>query len=158
MQALPLINRSDIRILVVGDGPQRQFLEGMATDLRIGERVVFCGRTSEVVPLLQQADLFVLPSVAEGISNALLEAMAIGLPCLATDIPGNQAVISDGIDGHLFAPGNPPALAHLLTTLLADENLRYRTGQAARAMVTQRFSIQAVAEAYLALYNRLLAN
>jgi glycosyltransferase involved in cell wall biosynthesis len=155
LQALALTSRSDFQALIVGDGPQRQCLEEMACELGLRERTAFCGRVSDVIPFLQEADLFVLPSLSEGISNALLEAMSCGLPCLVTDIPGNRAVITDGIDGHLFTPGSPETLAQLLTTLLADASLRRRTGQAARKTVTQRFSMSAVVEAYLRLYCQL---
>ena len=157
LRSLTLLKRADTQLVVLGSGPQRQQLEGLAEEWQIKERVKFCGRVAEVVPFLQRADLFVLPSLSEGISNALLEAMACGLPCVVSDIPGNRAVVTDGLDACLFPPGNAEALAQVLTTLLDDQSLRWRLGQAARSTVARCFSMQAVTEAYLTLYRQLSA-
>jgi glycosyltransferase involved in cell wall biosynthesis len=159
LQALTLTTRRDIEALIVGDGYQRQYLENLVIELGLQERVKFYGRVSDVVPLLQKADLFVLPSLAEGISNALLEAMSCGLPCVVTDIPGNRTVLTDQTDGYLFMPGKAEVLAHTLDHLLSDEALRSRLGQAARNTVMQRFAMNAIVESYLNLYCQLvLAN
>jgi glycosyltransferase involved in cell wall biosynthesis len=155
LRALVLASQSDVQALILGDGYLRSSLEQMAVELGVRQRVIFHGRVSDVSPFLQQADLFVLPSLAEGISNALLEAMACGLPCLVSDIAGNRAVIVDGENGFLFSPGSSKALAHLIDTLLSDELLRHRTGQAAQETVIRRFDINRVARDYLVLYSQL---
>ena len=134
----------------------KHFSEETTKSLGLREQVTFCGRVSDVTPFLTTGDLFVLPSVAEGISNALLEAMACGLPCLVSDIPGNRTVITHEKDGLLFPVKDSAALAHLLEKFLTDEALRRQIGQAARVTAMQQFSLQAVVEAYLSLYNRLI--
>lgn len=156
LKAVKLVNRPNLQLLIIGEGNRRNILEETTKSLGLREQVTFCGRVSEVTPFLATADLFVLPSIAEGISNALLEAMACGLPCLVSDIPGNRTVITHEKDGFLFPVKDSAALAHLLEKFLTDEALRRRIGQAGRATVMQQFSLQAVVEAYLSLYNRLI--
>lgn len=156
LRALTLLDRSDVRAIILGDGPQRDSYERLTDELGLRERVDFCGRVSDVKPYLQQADVFVLPSFSEGISNALLEAMSCGLPCVVSDIAGNRAVVSDDADGQLYEPGNAEALASQLSCLLSDESLRRQIGRAARETIVRRFSMERVADAYVALYEQLV--
>jgi glycosyltransferase involved in cell wall biosynthesis len=119
--------------------------------------VRFHGRVDDPAVHTRAADLFVLPSLSEGISNALLEAMAQGLPCIATDIPGNRDLIRDGETGLLVPTGDPGALAQRIALLAGDEGLRASLGRAARRLVEVRFDIDSVAREYAALYRGLLA-
>lgn len=141
---------------LVGTGRQQSELEGIARRLAIDPAVQFLGQVDDPFPVLYQSDIFVLPSRSEGISNALLEAMASGLPCIATDIPGNNEVITQREDGLLVQPDDPHDLAQALTTLAADQKLREQLGQAALTTVEERFSLISVASQYEALYADLL--
>jgi glycosyltransferase involved in cell wall biosynthesis len=143
------------RLTLVGGGSARAQLAQQAGELGLEDRIEFVGEVPDVLPYLQQADLFVLPSHTEGISNALLEAMAAGLPCLATDNAGNRHVLTQNETGLLVRVGDAADMASALSTLLADAQLRERLGRAARHLVETCFSIASVTEAYLQLYREL---
>ena len=96
-----------------------------------------------------------LPSRAEGLSNALLEAMACGLPVVVSDVPGNIDLIADGENGFHFAVDDPTALAQKLLSLLKDENQRQLLGRNARHLVKQDYSLSAITERYITLYEEL---
>jgi glycosyltransferase involved in cell wall biosynthesis len=144
------------RLTLVGGGSARAQLAQQAGELGLEDRIEFVGEVPDVLPYLQQADLFVLPSHTEGISNALLEAMAAGLPCLATDNAGNRHVLTQNETGLLVRVGDAADMASALSTLLADAQLRERLGRAARHLVETCFSIVSVTEAYLQLYRELI--
>ena len=145
----------DARLLLVGDGPGRTALQALAGELDLGQSVTFCGVQPDVLPYLHAADLFVLPSVSEGISNALLEAMACGLPPVACDIGGNRDIIKHDESGVLIQPNSAEALAAAMSTLLRDPERLCRLATRARGTVLERFSLRAVTERYLALYSDL---
>lgn len=107
---------------------------------------------------LKAADIFVLPSRREGLSNALLEAMATGLPCVASDIGANREVLKAGANGLLFDPDDVGALTKALRSLIQDTKCRRVLGQQARETVKVAFSLESVAEAYASLYRRLLSH
>lgn len=142
---------SDASLLLVGTGDQRTALES-----RAGEGVRFPGPIPDVAPYLQAADLFVLPSTAEGLSNALLEAMSTGLPCIGTAVGGTPDLIDHGNSGWLVPPGDPGRLQQAILTLLADRELRDRLGRRARLQVESRYSLAQTAAATQQLYRRLL--
>lgn len=108
----------------------------------------FVGRQNDVLPWYQAADLFVLPSQGEGLSNALLEAMACGLPVIATEVGGNGDVVQHGRTGLLIQPDCPQQLADVMTAVLADETRRAAWGEAARRHVERCFNITHTREAY----------
>jgi len=113
-------------------------------------------QTHAVAEHLQSSDIFVLPSVREGLPNALLEAMAVGLACITVDIPGVTGwILRDSDNGFLVQPGDVATLQRVLVRLLTDEDLRRMVGERARSTVAQRFSTQMLAEAYFDLYTRL---
>ena len=156
LQAISRLNRKDVEVIALGDGPERETLETEVEALGIKDRIHFLGRVSNVPNFLQQADIFVLPSFAEGISNALLEALSCGLPSIVADISGNQMVVTDQQDAWFFPPGDAEALAKGLDQLITDDALRQRLGQAARQTVLNRFSMDKVAKDYMALYTELI--
>ena len=143
---------------LVGTGPFEDKLRALAQRLGVAGAVEFTGTTESVMSVLREADLFVLPSRAEGLSNALLEAMAAGLPVVASAIPGNRDVIDPGTNGLLFDSEDPEALADALQRLLADGGLRRRLGREARKTVEERFALETVAARYRELYAELRAN
>jgi len=102
-------------------------------------------------------DLFVLPSLAEGISNTLLEAMSSGLPVVATDVGGNPELVDDGRTGRLVPPADPQALAAAIREYVMDPEMAKRQGAAARRLAEQHFGLDVMVKSYMDLYDRLLA-
>ena len=141
---------------VAGTGPLERELKTMANELGINRQVEFLGHIQGVDALLDQSDCFVLPSLSEGMSNALLEAMAHGLPCVATDIAGNNSLIQHHHNGLLVRPEDDAALAAAILLLMTDEAHRKRLGQAALKTVEEKYSLGSVARQYAALYADLL--
>ena len=124
-----------------------------------GERLRLVPPTSRIEDYFRAADVFVLPSAREGLPIVLLEAMACGLPCIASRLPGSTDVMIDsGRNGHLVPSGDPVVLANTLRAVLADPDAAGRLGAAARATVESRFTIAHVAEQWLAAYHEVLAN
>src|SRR5205823_7010869 len=144
------------QLLVVGDGPLRETLVRQAGSLGLAESVRFTGALADVRVPLAAMDVFVLPSHAEGMSNALLEAMAARRPVVATAVGGTHEVL-DGGAGVLVPPGNPGRLASEIMKLLADPARAARLGEAARRRVEQRFDARAMAQQLEALYAERLA-
>jgi sugar transferase (PEP-CTERM/EpsH1 system associated) len=144
-------------LLLVGDGPQRVQLEGMAQRLGVSERVRFLGSRSDVSRLLQAMDVFVLASIWEGMPNAALEAMAVGLPVVATAVGGTPEVVVDGETGLLVPARDPDALARAVAHLLHDPELWRRMGQAGRRRVEQHFSEAQMVRQTERLYDELLS-
>lgn len=141
-----------IRVDIVGDGPLRAELEGLRRELGLEQHVRFLGFQGDVRPFISGADVFVLPSLSEGIPLTLLEGMALGLPAVATDVGGNSEVIVDGQSGYLVQPGNPGVLAEALCRFQGDEQAIETFGKAARARVVDRFGLEGMVRQYEALY------
>jgi sugar transferase (PEP-CTERM/EpsH1 system associated) len=145
-----------IYVLLVGSGPELAKLkEFVAASPRLSGRVVFAGAVSDVAPLLNAMDIFVLPSLSEGMSNTLLEAMASSLPVVATRVGGNPEIVEEQRSGWLFEPGDVAALAAILERTGRDTNLRLQLGQAARQRTVQHFSFNGMLEGYRNLYIEL---
>ncbi len=116
------------------------------------------GETDHVIEVLQDADIFVLPSRAEGISNALLEAMACGLPAIVSDIPGNRDVITHNMNGIIFTVDDPESLIQNLLLILDQPKLRELLGGKARKTVENYYSMDSVADRYISLYQDLMTD
>ncbi len=144
------------QILLVGGGGLRESLEARARANGVADRVRLLGHRDDVADLLALSDVFVLPSLSEGTPLALLEAMAAGLPAVASRVGGVGAVIEPGITGILVPPADSHALAEGITGLLEDRDRARAMGRAAREAVGRRFSSAAMLGAYQALYRRLL--
>jgi glycosyltransferase involved in cell wall biosynthesis len=129
--------------LIVGDGPLRDKLAAQARALGVADDVRFTGTVTDVRPLLEAMDVFVLPSWAEGMSNALMEAMAAARPVVATAVGGNTEVVADGSTGVLVPPGDPAALASAVGGLLHEPDRASRLAATARTFVTDRFGARA---------------
>jgi glycosyltransferase involved in cell wall biosynthesis len=140
------------RLRLIGEGPERERLAGLSGEIGVSAQVDFVGTVSDIAPWLESSDVLVLPSLAEGLSNALLEAMAAGLPVVASDIPGNAGVVVDGVNGLLFPPGDDETLAATLGRVLDNEEERRRLGQAARRTVVADYGLDRVAQRYLEMY------
>jgi glycosyltransferase involved in cell wall biosynthesis len=142
----------DAVFVFAGDGPERPTLEAMARDLGVRERVRFLGERSDVPDLLAACDVFVLPSLYEGLPISVLEAMAARRPVVATAIGGTDEAVAEGETGLLVPPADPPSLAAALRRLLADGELRARLGQAGRARVVVRFSSESMVRRVMDVY------
>lgn len=138
-------------LLVLGTGEEEARLRRAA-----GAGVRFAGEVADVAPYLQAADLFLLPSASEGLSNALLEAMAAGLPAVATAVGGAPDLITHGENGWLVPPSDPEALRSAILALLGDPDRRARLGRRARERVECQYALPVVAGRLRALYDRLL--
>lgn len=141
-----------VRLAVVGEGPLLGELKNLALCLGIEDIVWFTGARNDVADLLQAMDLFVLPSLGEGISNTLLEAMATGLPALATAVGGNVELLEAGVTGDTFIPGDIHSLAAVIERYVRNPAMCCAHGRAARQRVVRHFSLQAMVSAYQDIY------
>jgi colanic acid/amylovoran biosynthesis glycosyltransferase len=134
----------DLKLTVVGDGADRSQLEQMAQQLGLTDLVDFVGYQSQanVRKYMQETDVFVLPSFAEGVPVSLMEAMAAGVPVVTTQIAGVGELVENGVSGYLVPPGNADLLAERIDQLLADPDRRNQFGAAGRAKVAAEFDIQ----------------
>jgi glycosyltransferase involved in cell wall biosynthesis len=150
--ALVVRRHPGFRLEVAGDGPCRADLERVAAELGLGGAVRFLGSVRDVPGLLARARLFALSSLTEGISLTLLEAMARGLPVVATRVGGNVEVVAEGQTGLLVPARNPAALADALGRLWADAGECTRLGRAGRQRVEQHFDVRRMVAEYEAIY------
>lgn len=141
---------------IAGSGYLRNELEQLSEQLSVNDKVEFLGEIDDLDSLYLGADIFLLPSHSEGMSNSLLEAMASGLPVIASDIPGNHDLIVDQENGLLFEENNIEELADDLLQLVQDNNLRKRIGSSAYLSVVDRYSINKISDRYINLYKQLL--
>jgi glycosyltransferase involved in cell wall biosynthesis len=142
-------------LLLVGDGPERPTIERKIERLELGDLVRLLGYRDDVDRLLDEADLAILPSYTEGLPNAVLEAMAHGLPVVATEVGGTASLVETGA-GILVPPRDPAALAEALWTMLCDPELRRRAGQEGRAVVEARYGVARMRDETLALFHELM--
>ena len=132
-------------------------LEALVGDLGLRDRVKLLGFVDDTVALFHAMDVFVLSSVREGMPNALLEALSMGVPAVGTRVGGVPAVITDGENGLLCAPHDVAALVHAMRRLLTDRGLRDRLARAGRQTIERRFTFAARATRELAIYEELLS-
>lgn len=149
----------EARFLIVGDSVSQAYrdeLEACAARLGLGARVVFTGFRGDVPELLSEVSVSVLPSLAEGLSNVVLEAMAAGVPVVATSVGGTPEMVENGVTGLLVPPRDATALAEAIGSLLADPARGRSIGRAARERVAERFSLEATVRETESLYAGLL--
>lgn len=146
---------STTRLAIVGDGPCRPALESEIGRLGLTGRVSLCGERRDIPSVLRAFDVFALPSRGEGISNTILEAMATGLPVVATDVGGNPELVEPDVTGRLVPAADPAALEVALRSYVSDPHLRAQHGKAGRERVLQHFSLERMAQAHTDLYSSL---
>jgi glycosyltransferase involved in cell wall biosynthesis len=146
------------RCWIVGAGPEQEGLSRLITESGLAGRVRLTGHTDEVPRLLGLGDLFLLTSVNEGFGRVLLEAMAAGLPVVATSVGGIPSVLDDGKVGRLVPPRNPDALAGVLAPLLLDSGERARLARLGRERVRTAYSLEAGVQQHRELYRRVLGD
>lgn len=158
LRSIPLI-RDDIRpdLLVVGAGPMLDDLRAQAVSSGVGERVFFLGHRDDVGALLSCSDIFLLTSYSEGLSCSILEAMAAGLPVIATDVGSNKELVEDKVTGFLIPPGDPETLSETIINLISDEGMMKRMGRKGYQKVVEKFTLRQMVLNYCELYNRLIS-
>ena len=153
-----LVELPDVTLLMAGDGPERERLVALAAALGVDTRVRILGDTSDVAAVCHASDVVVYPSTAGILGLAALEAMACGVPVVASGLPGVTEFIDDGTTGLLTPPGDGAALAHAVATLLADPVRAQTIALAGARVVRVRHSPEAAAAQHLALYDALTAD
>lgn len=146
------------RLVIAGDGSEKLRCHQLATDLGIVGKVWFPGVCDDVPALMKSLDVFVLPSISEGISNTILEAMASGLAVIATRTGGNTELVEEGQTGSLTPVGDVRSLSLALIEYCGSSEMRRRYGENARRLVERSFSLAAMADAYSNVYERTLEN
>jgi L-malate glycosyltransferase len=144
------------RLRLIGDGPERCRLEALVRSLGIEAFVEFLGAVEDPSPMLREAELFALPSLCEGMSNSLLEALASGLPGLVSDVGGNRDLVTDGTNGLLLPTDDPAAWSVAINRLIRDPQLRLAMSLNARRGVESNYSIERVVDRYIHLYREIL--
>jgi sugar transferase (PEP-CTERM/EpsH1 system associated) len=147
--------RERLRLLIVGEGESRDTCLRLLNQHGAGQLAWLPGERSDIPELMAAMDIFVLPSLGEGISNTILEAMATGLPVIATRVGGNPELVQEGVTGRLVPPADSEALAQALLEYVHDAKRRHAHGRAAREIIDRQFSIPAMVQGYLSVYDRL---
>jgi sugar transferase (PEP-CTERM/EpsH1 system associated) len=149
--------RGRLWLTMIGDGALRKDVQGVIEQAGLQQQVSMPGACDDVPEQLRAMDIFVLPSIAEGISNTILEAMATGLPVVATRVGGNAELVVEGETGLLAPPSDPDALAIAISAYVADPSLARRHGAAGRNRVLRDFSMERMLGRYLAVYDGVLS-
>ena len=149
--------RDRVRLVLIGDGPLFAELQRLTAELGIDDLVWMPGDRSDIPELLRLLDIFVLPSLAEGISNTVLEAMATGLPVIATRTGGNPELVEDGRNGYLVPVADPAALADTLAKMITDTSATRHMGAEGRRFVDETFNWDRTVQQYLSIYDEVLA-
>lgn len=157
IQAFALIvdSHPDLRLMIVGDGATRPQLEAEAAQLGVSEKVWMAGERDDIPEVMRAMDVFVLPSQAEGISNTILEAMASGLPVVATRVGGNDELVVPDMTGKLVPPFNAMALGEAIAFYASSPERRRKHGLAGRERVEAGFSLQGMIDKYSYVYTKL---
>lgn len=148
--------RTHARLALVGEGPLRAHCLDLLNAAEAAHLAWLPGERNDVPDVMRGLDCFVLPSLAEGISNTILEAMACGLPVIATNVGGNADLVLHGVTGYVVAVGDVDAMAHRLVELATSPELALKMGQAGRQRILDKFSLDAMVGSYQGLYDRLL--
>jgi glycosyltransferase involved in cell wall biosynthesis len=145
-----------MRLIMVGEGPLRAQVQDMLDAAGLGSLAWLPGERSDVPNIMRGLHAFALPSLAEGISNTILEAMASGLPVVATAVGGNADLVDHGQTGYIVYPSNPQAMALRLVELASSPERARSMGQAGRQRVLATFSLQAMVSTYQSVYDQQL--
>ena len=154
IKALALIRKemSNVRLVLVGDGSLERRLERYAAHLGILDQILFLGSRRDITPLINAMDLVCAPSLSEGFSNTIVEAMAVGKPVVATNVGGNPEIVLNDETGYLVRPRDGKAIAEKIISLIQDSETRSAMGEAARKRVEMYFTIEKMAKDYEEFY------
>jgi len=160
IRAFDVLNKKhhNLELHFIGDGPDRDMLENLVASLEMTDNVVFHGKSDSVPEVISKLDIFILPSLGEGISNTILEAMSCGLPVIATNVGGNPELVSEGSTGMLVPAANPEKMSHALEVYVENTDKIIRHGQAGRKKVEQEFSMDNMVKNYTNVYDELFIN
>lgn len=147
---------SNVKLLIVGDGPCRKEIENDIAKAGLQNNVIMLGHRDDIPELLKLSDCFVLASHSEGLSCSIIEAMAVGLPILATDVGGNCELVKDGENGYLVSCENSNALASKMQALINDEVKRKQFGKVSLRLAEEGFSLNTMIAKYINNYNEML--
>jgi sugar transferase (PEP-CTERM/EpsH1 system associated) len=156
LRAVKAMANNNVVVVLIGEGSERAALEAQALALGLNERVRFFGHRDDVAELLVAMDIFVLPSLSEGMSNTQLEAMAAGVAVVASDVGGNAEIVQHGVNGLIFPNGDEVQLCKHLNALAANACLRAELAKAGRDRVLSGFTIDAMIRRYEHLYRTTL--
>lgn len=164
-----MLQEKSLKLIILGNGPLEEELKSLSESLGVMESVKFLGMIENVMEHVKQADLFVLPSRTEGLSNALLEAMSYGLPCIATNVGGNIELMGEdgnrnighgdfiiAKNGLLVNPDDVEGLSRAMLYLIRNGMKREELGNQARLSIQENYSIDLIADKYIGLYQRML--
>lgn len=146
-----------LRFVMIGEGSLLDGARQLLREAGLEKQAWLPGRRDDIAELLRAIDVFVLPSINEGISNTIIEAMATGLPVVATDVGGNGEIVVDDVTGRLVPAQNPQAMAAALRDYILSPALRKEHGHSGRTRVAENFSLHKMVEGYLAVYDELLS-
>ena len=144
-----------VRLVLIGDGPQRDMLAEIAEGFGCRDKIVFAGHRQDAYSLLASVDVFVLASEFEGMSNSLMEAMSLGIPCVVSDIAPNRELITHEQTGLVFPLGKSPDLTKALARLLQDEPLSRRLGDAGKHYIEDNHSVERMVQCHRSLYQQV---
>jgi len=150
-----LKNHPDTDIYIIGDGPLKERLVQRVASLKLEDRIHILGSIPDILPILRMTTVFVRPSLTEGMSLAVLEAMTYGLPVVASNVGGNAEVVENGVNGYLVPPADAKALAEVVGSLLDNRELASAMGENARKTVQKLYDWERIAEQTLELYTSL---
>ncbi len=156
MADLLKVVRPDRHLLIIGEGPQRARLERFRHVIGIEDRVHFLGHRTDVPEIMPHFDLLLLASSYEGLPNSVMEAMAAGVPVVATDIPGNRDLVVENVTGYLVPPGDRGAFAKCAQQILDDKELAQRLGAGGKQRIAEHFTIEKMVASHAELYRGLL--
>lgn len=149
-------NGLNASLVFLGNGIMRNELEHQSLKSGFKDRIIFKGWVDDVLEYLYASDVFVLPSIVEAFSNALLEAMSVGIPCVVSNVPGNRILVKEEANGLVFDPLNARELANVLERILKEKELANQLGKNARELIHERYSMQSVAQQFIDLYDSLI--
>lgn len=150
-----LKKREKTILLIVGEGPERKHIEDVVDKLELNKKIILLGKRNDVEKIMPILDIFVLPSISEGTSMTILEAMSCGIPVIASTVGGNPAIVSEGRNGFLFPLDSPEVLTNRVLELLIDKEKRKAMGKEARKIVEERFSFNGMLRKYTDMYINL---
>ena len=158
LNALPYLKEEfkSIKLLIVGEGSLVEELKARAKKNNIFDNILFTGRRRDIPEILASINIFVMPSIAEGLPNALLEAMAMGKPIVTTEVGGIPEIVKNGFNGLLVPPRDTLSLSKAIKELISNDRLAAKLGQAARDLVHDNLSIKAIAQKWQSLYLSIL--
>lgn len=155
VQAVAKMRNANVHLVLCGDGEEKQVIGNLADELNTREQVHFLGNRSDMRELYQIADIFVMASHREGLSRSIMEAMASGLPCIASRIRGNTDLLEDGVGGYLMDPDDVDGIADKIRVLSADRELREKMKQANLERIKD-FDVKVVKKRIEKIYREVL--